>query len=279
MHCNAKCNWFTKWLPRTIFEKASCYSNIQVSSPRPHKVISWIQLPRNIPIALRLVPLCNSLGLISHFISDFTFHVPHFTFHVLRFISNFTFHVPHFTFHVLSFISNFTFHVPHFHVLRFISDFTFHVQHFTFHVLRFISNFTFHVPHYIFHVFMFTFPIQCPFSQYNFNIAFLFQYRISIPMSQFNFNVTIFVLKFPISNFRLKFKLHFPEHISHLISNIPYMIFNFTFHIIHHTFSLPHFRSISHFNFATFVENVQFHRKRLLRHIVLTPNISKQWFY
>ena len=227
MHCNAKCNWFTKWLPRTIFEKASCYSNIQVSSPRPHKVISWIQLPRNIPIALRLVPLCNSLGLISHFISDFTFHVPHFTFHVLRFI----------------------------------------------------SNFTFHVPHYIFHVFMFTFPIQCPFSQYNFNIAFLFQYRISIPMSQFNFNVTIFVLKFPISNFRLKFKLHFPEHISHLISNIPYMIFNFTFHIIHHTFSLPHFRSISHFNFATFVENVQFHRKRLLRNIILTPNISKHCVY
>ena len=122
---------------------------------------------------------------------------------------------------------------------------------------------------------MFTFPIQCPFSQYNFNIAFLFQYRISIPMSQFNFNVTIFVLKFPISNFRLKFKLHFPEHISHLIPNIPYMIFNFTFHIIHHTFSLPHFRSISHFNFATFVENVQFHRKRLLRNIILTPNISK----
>ena len=107
MHCNAKCNWFTKWLPRNIFEKASCYSNIQVSSPRPHKVISWIQLPRNIPIALRLVPLCNSLGLISHFIVNFMFHVSHFTFHVLEFISNLTFFAPHFiscsSFHILCF--------------------------------------------------------------------------------------------------------------------------------------------------------------------------------
>ena len=107
MHCNAKCNWFTKWLPRNIFEKASCYSNIQVSSPRPHKVISWIQLPRNIPIALRLVPLCNSLGLISHFIVNFIFHVSHFTFHVLEFISNLTFFAPYFiscsTFHILCF--------------------------------------------------------------------------------------------------------------------------------------------------------------------------------
>ena len=155
MHCNAKCNWFTKWLPRNIFEKAFSYPNIQVSSPRPHKVISWIQLPRNIPIALRLVPLCNSLGLISHFISDFTFHVPHFTFHVLRFISNFTFHVPHFTFHVLEFISNLTF-LPHI---------LYHVPHFTFHVLKSISNFKFQVSY-------FTFCIQNPYFMFQYHIQF-----------------------------------------------------------------------------------------------------------
>ena len=151
MHCNAKCNWFTKWLPRTIFEKASCYSNIQVSSPRPHKVISWIQLPRNIPIALRLVPLCNSLGLISHFISNFTFHVTHFTFHVLEFLSNFKFHV-------LEFISNPTF-LPHI---------LYHVPHFTFHVLKSISNFKFQVSY-------FTFCIQNPY--------FMFQYHIQLQIS------------------------------------------------------------------------------------------------
>ena len=118
MHCNAKCNWFTKWLPRNIFEKASCYSNIQVSSPRPHKVISWIQLPRNIPIALRLVPLCNSLGLISHFISNFIFHM----FHILPFMFQdlYPFYISCFRIHIQSHIF-----CPTFYIMFLISHFMF----------------------------------------------------------------------------------------------------------------------------------------------------------